>query len=115
MNIIKKIAVVVALILYVGYLFADMQIGVVPDFLKDESDILDVCVDEDNVPALIVKEEREGFVSTIKEYFVIYGKEKMGPYYRVNSFTFTFFPMAKLCSIPLRLMEKGMPMLAKKN
>ena len=95
MNIIKKVAVVVVLILTAGHLFADRQIGTVPNFVKDESDILEVCVDEDNVPALIVKEEREGFVSTITEYFVIYGKEKLGPYYRVNSFTFTFFPNGK--------------------
>ena len=84
MNIIRRIVVSVALILCVGHLFADRQIGTIPNFVEDESDILEVGVVNNDVPVLCVREEREGFVSTIKEYFVMYGKEKIGPFDEVR-------------------------------
>ena len=62
------------------------EIGLVSSFVKNESDILNVGVAEDNIPIFVVKEEREGYVSTITEYFIIYGKEKVGPFDEVLYF-----------------------------
>ena len=80
MNSIKKLCVSVVFALSVTYLFSDKVLGYVSSFVKNESDILEVGVLEGNVPIFAVKEEREGYVSNITEYFIIYGKEKVGPF-----------------------------------
>ena len=76
MNIIKRIAVVV-LVWTAGQLFADRQIGVVPDFVKDESDILKLGVDEDNVPVLLILKKKERIlVLPLRNNFLFMEKKK---------------------------------------
>jgi len=41
----------------------------------------------DGVPFALVKEEREGLLSTINEYYVLHGEEKIGPYDNVQNLT----------------------------
>ena len=89
MNFIKRLFLYAVFALSLNHLFADKQIGLVPSSVKNESDIFQVGVLENNIPVLVVKEEREGFVSTITEYFVIYGKEKIGPFDDVLSLIFS--------------------------
>lgn len=89
MNFIKRLLVFVAFALSVSYLFADKQIGIITDFVKNESHILGVGIADDNVPVFVVREERDGYVSTVAECFVIYGKEKVGPFDSVDGYTFS--------------------------
>ena len=89
MNFNKKIFLFAVFALGSNLLFADKQIGLVPSSVKNERDILQVGVLESDIPVLVVKEEREGFVSTITEYFVIYDKEKIGPFDDVYSTEFS--------------------------
>ena len=113
MNFNKKIFIFAVFVLYLNLLFADKQIGLVPSSVKNERDILQVRVLEGDIPVLVVKEEREGFVSTITEYFVIYGKERVGPFDDVGYIS--SHQMGKLLCIKLQLMENGIFLLAKKS
>lgn len=49
----------------------------------------------DGVPFALVKEERDGLLSTVSEYYVLYGEEKTGPYDEVGGGKFTFSPDGK--------------------
>ena len=89
MNFNKKIFFFAVFALGLNLLFADKQIGLVPSSVKNEREVFQVGVLEDDTPVLVVKEEREGFVSTITEYFVIYGKEKIGPFDDVDDLNFS--------------------------
>ena len=101
MNFIKRLFLYAVFALSLNHLFADKQIGLVPSSVKNESDIFQVGVLENNTPVLVVKEEREGFVSTITEYFVIYGKEKIGPFDYVGYTTFS--PDSKTLSFTAKI------------
>lgn len=101
MNFIKRLFLYAVFALSLNHLFADKQIGLVPSSVKNENDIFQVGVLENNIPVLVVKEEREGFVSTITEYFVIYGKEKIGPFDDV--YTESFSPDSKTLSFTAKI------------
>ena len=85
MDFNKKIFLFAVFALGLNLLFADKQIGLVPSSVKNERNVFQVGVLEGDIPVLVMKEEREGFVSTITEYFVIYDKEKIGPFDDVYS------------------------------
>ena len=104
MNFIKRLFLYAVFALSLNHLFADKQIGLVPSSVKNESDIFQVGVLENNIPVLVVKEEREGFVSTITEYFVIYGKEKIGPF--DGAYFLTFSPDSKTLSFEAKVDRK---------
>ncbi|MGP1414815.1 MAG: hypothetical protein ACTTJ6_02600 [Treponema sp.] len=89
MDFNKKIFLFVIFALGLNLLFADKQIGLVPSSVKNERDIFQVGVLEGDIPVLVMKEEREGFVSTITEYFIIYGKEKAGTFDYVGYLQFS--------------------------
>ena len=95
MNFNKKIFLFAVFALGSNLLFADKQIGLVPSSVKNERDILQVGVLEGDIPVLVLKEEREGFVSTITEYFVIYDKEKAGPFDDIDTYYTHFSPDGK--------------------
>lgn len=95
MDFNKKIFLFAVFALGLNLLFADKQIGLVPSSVKNERNVFQVGVLEGDIPVLVMKEEREGFVSTITEYFVIYDKEKAGPFDDIDTYYTHFSPDGK--------------------
>jgi|GEM_PF-5692529 len=50
----------------------------------DKGEVVYLHVLSDDTPVAVILEEKPGTISTIKEYYLMYGKEKMGPYDSIN-------------------------------
>lgn len=73
-NVMKKYALVLCFLLLGAIAFSDEVIGAI-----EGGEVLTLGAIE-GTPYALVKEERDGLLSTISEYYVLYGEEKAGPY-----------------------------------
>ena len=50
----------------------------------DKGEVVYLHVLSDDRPVAVILEEKQGTISTIKEYYLMYGKEKMGPFDEID-------------------------------
>lgn len=68
--------------------------------------VLDVGVINENTPVIAYYTDREGFISTIREYFVDIGNDTFGPFDDVSVYSFEYSPNGKSLAYKAKIDSK---------
>ena len=102
-KIVIKTALCILFLLLGTLAFSDEEIGAI-----ETGEVLRLGA-IDGVPFALIKEERDGLLSTVSEYYLLYGKEKAGPYDVTDQapFHYIFSPDSKTLACNYSRQEGG--------
>ena len=108
-SLAKKLWIFSLFFIIFDYVWASNSIATVPEGYE----VLSCGMLESNIPIAILCKEAKGLVSTVREFYVLYGDEKLGPYDDIH--TLFFIKNASTFAYKAKVEDKWYMFIGKKK